>query len=286
MRFGMNLLLWTTELNDDMASVLESLAALGFDGVEVPIVDTSIDYAAWGRRLDDLGLARTAVTVRSADDDPVSADPMVRQAAADATIAALDCCAEMGAEALVGPLHSALGSFSGAPPTSREWMDSVEVVKQVCTHAESLGIDVSIEALNRFECYLVNSQADAARYVADVDSPVCGVLYDTFHANIEEKEEADAIVTCGDRISHVHVSENDRSTPGSGNVAWDATFASLAAIGYDGWLTIEAFGQAMPDFAAATHIWRPMFESELQLASDGLAFMKQQHDRHFGSIDT
>ena len=277
----MNLLLWTTALDDDMVPVLESLAELGFDGVEVPIIDTSLDYAAWGARLDDLGLARTAVTVRTADDNPVSPNVAIRNAAVDVSNTVLDCCAALGAEALVGPLHSALGEFSGAPPTEEEWDRSVEVLRQVSAHAESLGIAVCIEALNRFECYLVNSQADAARYVAAVDSPACRVLYDTFHANIEEKDEAAAVASCADHLGHVHISENDRSTPGQGNVAWDETFAALAAADYDGWLTIEAFGQAMPDFAAATHIWRPMFQSELQLAGDGLAFMKQQLDQHF-----
>ena len=40
-------------------------------------------------------------------------------------------------------------------------------------------------------------------------------------------------------------------------------------------MVIEAFGLALPELAAATKIWRRMFQSEEQLARDGLAFMKK-----------
>ena len=283
MKVGMNLFLWTLELDDSMKPVLESLAETGYDGVEVPIFNTSIDYAAWGSYLDDLGLARTAVAVRGDADNPASADPAIHRAAVAATNETLDCAAALGATALVGPLHSALGVFSGAPPTAEEWSASVDVIQQSCAHAESLGLELGIEALNRFECYLVNSQADAARYVRDVGAPNCKVLYDTFHANIEEKDEAEAIRACAGELGYVHISENDRSTPGAGNVAWDDTFATFGEVGYDGWFIVEAFGQAMPDFAAATKIWRPMFDSEEQLARDGLAFIKHKHAEHSGT---
>jgi D-psicose/D-tagatose/L-ribulose 3-epimerase len=75
---------------------------------------------------------------------------------------------------------------------------------------------------------------------------------------------------------HVHISENDRSTPGEGQIAWDETFDALSKSGYDGWMVVEAFGLALPEIAAATKIWRRMYRSEEQLATDGLKFMKSQ----------
>jgi D-psicose/D-tagatose/L-ribulose 3-epimerase len=101
-------------------------------------------------------------------------------------------------------------------------------------------------------------------------------MYDTFHANIEEKSVADAIRAGGKMIAHVHISENDRSTPGQGAIRWAENFDALKEIGYDGWLTVEAFGLALPEIAAATKIWRRMFTSEEQLAKDALAFMKRE----------
>ena len=101
-------------------------------------------------------------------------------------------------------------------------------------------------------------------------------MYDTFHANIEEKCISSAIKSYGSELVHVHISENDRSTPGEGGVNWDATFKALKEVNYDGWLMIEAFGLALPELAAATRIWRRMFPSEEHLATNGLAFMKSR----------
>jgi D-psicose/D-tagatose/L-ribulose 3-epimerase len=99
-------------------------------------------------------------------------------------------------------------------------------------------------------------------------------MYDTFHSNIEEKSITKAIHAIRDMVCHVHISENDRSTPGAGNIRWDENFDALKSIGYDNWLVIEAFGLALPELAAATRIWRRMFDDELTLAEEGLKFMK------------
>jgi len=275
-KFGINLLLWTVELHERMLPVLESLKRIGYDGVEVPLLNLDLDYATWGRRLDDMGLERTAITVRGESDDPMSPNAAVRAAAVDATRRTLDCSLALGATHLVGPLHSALGVFSGRPATKDDWNRSVDSVQRMALHANEVDITLGIEPLNRYESYLLNSQSDAARFVRDVDHPHCRVMYDSFHANIEEKDLRRAIHDCGNLLCHVHVSENDRSTPGKGHVPWHDVFAGLHEIGYDGWLTIEAFAYALPEITAATKIWRPMFESEQQLAQDGIAFMKEQ----------
>ncbi len=101
-------------------------------------------------------------------------------------------------------------------------------------------------------------------------------MYDTFHANIEEKNIRDAVQACKDQMVHVHISENDRSTPGEGDIKWDESFAALKEVNYDGWFMIEAFGLALPALAAATKIWRRMFKDEITLATNGLAFMKSK----------
>ncbi|MCA9258789.1 MAG: sugar phosphate isomerase/epimerase [Planctomycetales bacterium] len=276
MKYGMNLLLWTAELHDGLLPVLESLKAMGYDGVEVPLFNLDLDYAAWGRRLDDLGLERTTVTVRSAGDDPMSEDESIRQAGVDQTRRALDCTAALGANLMVGPIHSALGEFSGQGPTPDQWRRSVASVRAMSEHAGTVGVQIAVEYLNRFEIYLLNSAADTSRFVKEVDHPACRMMFDSFHANIEEKSLGEAIRSCADVLCHVHISENDRSTPGDGHVPWDDVFAALADVSYDQWLMIEAFGLALPELAAATKIWRRMYESEEQLARDGLAFMKSR----------
>ena len=283
MKFGMNLLLWSGEISDDLLAVCESLSKMGYDGVEVPLFNLDLDYPAWGDRLNDLGLQRTAVTVRTAEDNPISPDASIRQAGIAASKRALDCCAALGATHLVGPYHSALGEFSGAGPTEDEWKWAVESMQPVAEHAGSLNITLGLESLNRFETYLLNTIADTARFARDVNHPACRIMYDSFHANIEEKNIRQAIREGGDLICHVHISENDRSTPGKGNIDWPATFAGLQEIGYEGWMVVEAFGLALPELAAATKIWRRMYETEERLAWDALEFMKNQVGQWVGS---
>lgn len=277
MKYGINLLLWTDDpTKDSFQPVLERLRAMGFDGVELPIF--RLDEKRWtalGKRLRNLGLACTASSARMPEDDPISPDKAVRQRALELTQRTLDCCQAVGASILAGPLYAALGTFSGKGPTRTEWQRSVDLMHKAAAHAASTQVTLALEFLNRFEIYLLNCAADAARFVREVDHPNCRMMYDTFHAHIEEKDIPSAIRSCTDVMAHVHISENDRSTPGRGQVDWDTTFQALRKVRYDGWLVIEAFGQSLPALAAATKIWRPMFASEEQLAAEGLRFMRK-----------
>lgn len=277
MRYGMNLLMWTDTLDDKSLPLLDELKTIGFDAAELPIFEIDVpNCEKWGKRLDAVGLTRTATAVRGADENPASADPAVRRRGVDANKRTLDCCAAAGCEVLAGPLHSGLGVFSGKGPTQDEWKWAVDSMREVAEYAEPLGVTLALEYVNRFECYLLNTAADGARFVADVDHPRCRMMYDTFHAHIEEKNIPNAIRALKDCLAHVHISENDRSTPGSGNVRWKENFDTLAEIGYDGFMVIEAFGLALEKLVPATKIWRRMYQSEHQLATDGLAFMKSE----------
>jgi D-psicose/D-tagatose/L-ribulose 3-epimerase len=276
MKLGMNMLLWSTDVSgSEYAETFALLKDAGFDGVEIPIFDREVEkYAELGARLDDLGLERLAVSARGADDNPISDDAAVRAEAVAATRANLDSAAALGASLICGPLGAPLGVFSGAPPTREEKQRAVAYLQEIAPYAEERGVTIVLEYLNRFEMYLTNTAADLAGLVREVDHPRVRMMYDTFHAHIEEKDPRAALQECRDVLVHVHLSENDRSTPGAGQVDWPTTFAALHEIGYDDWVVIEAFGDALPDLAGATKIWRRMFECEEQLARDGAAFIR------------
>ena len=276
MKLGMNMLLWSTDVcGPEHDWTFAMLKEVGFDGVEIPIFDREVGkYAELGRRLDALGLERIAVGARVADDNPISDDPAVRAEAVAATRANLDAAAAMGASLICGPLGAPLGVFSGVGPTGEEKARSVAFLQEVAPYAEERGVTIALEYLNRFEMYLTNTAADLAALVREVDHPSIRMMYDTYHAHIEEKDVRAALNACKDVLVHVHLSENDRSTPGAGQVDWETTFAALGEIGYDGYVAIEAFGDSLPALAGATKIWRRMFESEEQLARDGAAFVR------------
>ncbi|MDW7995876.1 MAG: sugar phosphate isomerase/epimerase family protein [Gemmatales bacterium] len=275
MKTGMNLLLWTTHVTEQHFPLLEKLRSAGFDGVELPIFEgDEAHYQRLGRELDRLGLGRTAVTVVGPEASPISPEPSVRKAAVERLRWAMAMARACGAELLCGPFHSPLGVFSGTGPTEDEKQRAVEVLRQAAEEAQRTGIRLAIEYLNRFECYFLTTAAEAKQLVERVNHPAFRMMYDTFHANIEEKNIAQTIASIRDILIHVHISENDRGTPGSGHVHWDDTFRTLRQIGYDGWLTIEAFGRALPALAAATKIWRDLFSSPEEVYTQGLAFVK------------
>ncbi len=275
MKYGMNMLLWTTDVNESHDVVLEQLKSFGYDGVELPIFDMDVGkFTQLGKKLDNVGLERTAVTVSPAEANPISDSAEIRAAAVDRLKQAIDVCHAVGVTLLCGPFHSAIGEFSGQGPTEDEWKYGKATLSQVADYAKDAGVMLVLESLNRFECYFLNCAADTSRFVREVDHPNLKMMYDTFHAHIEEQDVVDAIKTCADQMVHVHISENNRSTPGEGQVDWKTTFATLKEINYDGWMVVEAFGLALPELAAATKIWRRMFPSEDHLASRGLQFMK------------
>ncbi|MHC4804891.1 MAG: sugar phosphate isomerase/epimerase family protein, partial [Planctomycetota bacterium] len=142
--------------------------------------------------------------------------------------------------------------------------------------AAKANVTLAVEFLNRFECYFLNTMADVVDYVKRVNHPNVGVLFDTYHANIEEKDPIGCISEHVDVIKHVHISENDRGTPGKGHIDWPGTFGALRSGGYDGWLVIEAFGRALPGLAAATRVWRDFFPSQKEVYTEGLRLVKEQ----------
>lgn len=277
MKVGMNLLLWTAFVTEEHFPILEKIKKTGYDGVEIPLFDGDAEhYKKIKKELDNLGLGCTAVTVVNADTNPISPDASIRKAALERIKWALDMTSVMGGDLLAGPYHSALGVFSGQPPTADERKRAVEVLTQAADHAQKVKVKIAIEYLNRFECYFLTNALDAKNLVREINHPYFGTMYDTFHANIEEKNISQAIASMEDTYIHVHISENDRGTPGSGHVHWDETFKALRKAKYDGWLTIEAFGRALPDLAAATKIWRDMFPSPEDVYGNGFKFIKEK----------
>ncbi len=197
--------------------------------------------------------------------------PPIRQAAVDRHKWAIEMTAILGGENLCGPYHSPLGVFSGVGPTADEKKRAVEVLRRSAEFAQQHKVMLAIEYLNRFECYFLTTAAQAKELVEQVNHPHFKTMYDTFHANIEEKRPAPTIKKLAGYFVHVHISENDRGTPGTGMVHWQETFQALKEVKYDGWVVIEAFGRALPALAAATKVWRDLFPIAEEVYTQGLA---------------
>ncbi|UFH53556.1 sugar phosphate isomerase/epimerase [Spirosoma sp. KNUC1025] len=274
-KLGMNLFVWTMSMDEDLSETLSFLKKSGFDFVEAPINDVTLEkWERIGAQLQELELGVQTCTICGPAHSLISPDEAIRRAGIDYLKKAVDCSRAVGSSILMGPLYAGFKAFTGKPATANEWKWSVEGMREVAEHAQTQGVTLAIEYLNRFEVYLLTCADDLVRYVEAVNHPNCRAAFDTFHANMEEKNIADALRQCAPYLAHVQISENDRSTPGKGHINFDEVFEALQDIGYEGPIAIEAFGPNPPELAAATHIFRPMFDSPEQLATDGLAYIK------------
>ncbi len=274
MPIGFNLLLWTTHVTPDLLPVLKALKSAGYDGVEVPVFGGDpAYYRGINTMLDGEGLRSTVVGIVP-DDARNPLSPTTEQAGVDHLKWLVDCSVALGAEVLAGPFYQPLGTFSGLPLSDTEWDSLVRTQTAMADHAGG-AITLAVEPLNRFECYALNTCERAAKLVKAVNRPNYGYLFDTFHSNIEEKDPIAALTATMPQVSHIHISENDRGTPGRGHAPILPAIAAAKSAGYTGWLTVEAFGNALPDIAAATRVWRPLFGSTTEVYTEAITLIRQ-----------
>ncbi|HEX7854485.1 MAG TPA: sugar phosphate isomerase/epimerase family protein [Sphingobium sp.] len=283
MKIGINMLLWTGHVTEQHIPVLEALKRTGFDGIEAPVFDVSDEahYRWLGGILDDIGLERTVVAIIPDEaHSPISPDPVARQRGQDHLRRVIDCSAALGGTVLAGPWFQPLGVFTGDRPSDAELDRCADVHRAVLPHMRAAGITAGLEPLNRFEAHLLNTCEQAIAYAQRVGEDGIGILYDTFHANIEEKDPLAALhaLHASGNLTHVHISENDRGAPGRGHAKIRETIVALRALGYDDWLTIEAFGRGVPDLAAATRVWRDFFASEEEVYTEGYDLIRHTWD--------
>lgn len=278
MQVGINLLCLTGFVDDEHLPQIGRLQALGYDGVEIPVLTGEpAHYARLGRALDAIGLRRTSTSViPSPEASPISADPDIRRRGIAHLDWALDCAMALGAESMGGPFHAPIGHFTGAGPTESELSYGAEAHHALAERARRHGIFLSLEHLNRFETYFLNTMVQAKAYVDRVAHPDLRIMYDTFHAHIEEQSQRRAIATIAGHLGVLHVSENDRGIPGRGQIDFATIFKAVRGTGFDGWVTLEAFGAGVPELAAATRVWRPLFPDFDTLFAESIGFIRGQ----------
>jgi D-psicose/D-tagatose/L-ribulose 3-epimerase len=279
-KVGFNLLLWTSHVTESHFPLLPRLKRAGYDGVEIPVLEGSpAHYTKVLAAVRDNGLACDVVTnMPDATCNPVSPEKKLRANALDFMKRVIDCTGALEADLLCGPFYQPVGLFTGTGPTEDEKARAAEHARASAEYAARSGITLAVEFLNRFEAYFLTTMDGVAEHVRRVGMGNFKAMFDTFHANIEENDPAAAIRAHRSIITHVHISENNRGVPGRGHNDWPGIFRALRGTGYDNWLTVESFGRVLPAFAAATRIWRDIFESPEALYREAVGFIRRQWD--------
>ncbi|MCK0157023.1 sugar phosphate isomerase/epimerase [Cellulophaga sp. F20128] len=275
MKIGMNMLLWTNHVTEEHYPIIDTLKKTGYDGIELFLGEGDLKhYSKLGSHFSAIDMGVTAVAALSPEENIASPNKAYRDAGLDKLKWSIDMAEAANVEVICGPFHSTFAYFTRQPPTLEEKQWSTEMLRKAAEYAEKSNIILAPEAVNRFECYLYNTMADLKGMAEAVNHPNLGAMYDTHHSNIEEKSQSSAIKTIAPVLKHFHISENDRGTPGSGQVNWPEVFSTINEIKYDGWLTIEAFSTIIPEFANAINVWRDYSSSE-EIYTKGLDFIKQ-----------
>ena len=279
---GVNTWVWVSPLTDaTVADLLEHVAALGFDVVELPLEEAgglSADVVA--EALAATGLGATVVGAMAPGRDLVGTDPDTVAATQDYLRACVDLAAGIGAATVCGPFYAATGRVWRLDAAEREaaYAELREHLAPVVDHAAARGVRLGIEPLNRYETSLVNTVDQALTALGPRLGEGLGLALDTYHLNIEERSSADAVRVAGDHLAHVQVCGSDRGAPGGDQTDWPSLVAALDDVAYAGPLVIESFTADNASIATAASIWRPLAPTQDDLARDGLAFLRSLDD--------
>lgn len=270
--FGAHAFIWAGDWTSEGAErVISGAADAGLDFVEIPLLRPGeMDVAGTRELLDQHSIGCTCSLGLPEElhlpFSPEKAEEFLKQA--------VDVTVDLESTALSGAIYTNLGTLIGEPPSNEELDTVARVLKRVARYAADRDLQLGIEAVNRYESYLINLAEQLSDVLDSIDEPNVFAHLDTYHMNIEEKGFYEPIVKLGDKLKYIHLSESDRGTPGTGNVHWDEVFRGLHDIDYEGHLVMESFAAINKDIAGATAIWRDVVGDPEILIRDGLSFLR------------
>ena len=278
MRFGINTFLFTSPFTNESTSLFDKFKKWGFQTVEIAIEDPShIDPAHVRAELDRAGLVCGSVCACMGPERDLRGTPEQQETGLKYCMAVIDQMVVLGCPSLIGPVYSAVGRADAVPEKEykQQWKTVVKNLKKLCKYAEKKGVQVCMEPLNRFETDFINTCEQALKMHAEVGSPALKLHLDTFHMNIEEKNQAAAIKRAGKTLGHFHACGCDRGTPGNDHIDWEPIAKALKAVKYNGDVVIESFTTDVKVIARAAAIWRVIEPSRDDIAVKGLKFLKK-----------
>ncbi|MGA7128905.1 MAG: sugar phosphate isomerase/epimerase [Chthoniobacterales bacterium] len=278
MKIGASTFIWVSPFSNKTLDLAEKAREMGFDILEICVEDPrTIDAKSILGRLEKNRLETTICGAFGPDRDASSEDASIRDQAVRYINTCVDIAQQLNSRVVAGPMYSAVGKTRLLSPSEKEqqWQWAVDSLRKAGDYAGERNVKLALEPLNRFETDFINTAEQGLELVDRIGNSNVGLLLDTFHMNVEEKDSAEAIRKAGAHIFHFHTCENDRGTPGTGQVNWNAVKRALRDVRYEGPAVIEAFNSGIKEIAKAVALWRPLASSPDSLASEGLRFLRE-----------
>jgi D-psicose/D-tagatose/L-ribulose 3-epimerase len=282
MRFGLNTFLYASPFTNKDVLLFKKLKKWGFDTVEIAIEDPShVDPAFLKKAAADAGIAIGSICAAMGPGRDFRGSAKDQKTSMKYLTALVDQAAKMGCPRIIGPIYSVVGLIGAHDDKTKakHFKLVVKNLKKLAKHAEKKGIELCVEPLNRFETDFLNTTDQGLKLIKAVGSKAVKLHLDTFHMNIEEKNQADAILRAGKHLGHFHACGTDRGTPGGDSLDWKPIVAALKKVGYKGDIVIESFTTDVKVIARAAAIWRKMEPNRDDIPVKGL---KNMH-RVFGT---
>ena len=279
MKFGVNSFVWVSPCSTKAVKELApKVKSMGFDILEIACENPELlDVQTIKEELAKNELLGIICGVFGPERNICSFDPQIRENARKYILWLIDAAVAIGSEVVAGPMYSSVGKahLEDREERRKEWELAVMEIRTIADYAETKGIKLALEPLNRFETDMINTVSQGLVFINDVGRNNVGFHLDTFHMHLEEKSSPDAIRQAGDKIYHFHACENDRGVPGTGQVHWQEISAALKSVNYQGPVVIESFTSQVKEIARAVSIWREIAPSQDAIAQQGLQFLRK-----------
>lgn len=278
MKIGINSFTWTSPFRTERVDLIAKAKEIGFDVFEMAVEEPQlIDLEVVKRAYEENEIGATLCAVVGPGRDLSHEDAQVRETTKAYLRWCIDAAAKIGSPVVSGPLYSSVGKARWIPEGERrqERARAVQGLREMASYAGDRGVRLALEPLNRFEIDMINTVDQALELIEEIGSPHVGLMLDSFHMHIEEKNSKEAILRAGSRVFNFHSNENDRGIPGSGQVNWRGIIEGLREIGYQGSLVIESFTPELEAIARAVCLWRPIAPSQDAIAIEGLRFLRR-----------
>ncbi len=279
MKFGIHAYAWCSQWTNQTLGLIDRVKGLGLDFIEIPLMCLeTFDAAAIRGRLKAAGLDACTSTVLLGGTDITSDDAAVRRKGVEYLKACVTATHDIGAANFSGVIYSQHVKPTLKRPTAQTWQHSADALREVAVFAQSLGVQIGLEPVNRYETHLVNTCQQARKLKDLIGQPNVKIHLDTYHMNIEEKSFYEATKLAGPDLIHYHLCENDRGIPGTGTVDWDGIFRALAEIRYQGYAALESFVECTDNMN--TWVWRQLAPNGETLVREGIEFIRSMQKKY------
>lgn len=276
-RLGIHSFVWTGgQSQEGLERALDKSAEHGYRMIEFAYLrPEKFDLDRLSKKARDLDIEIVVTMGLPADADVSSEDPAIVEKGKSLLADAVKAVRDIGGIRLGGILYSKHGKYDRMP-SAKGWMNSAEAIAETAGVAETCGVQIVLEVVNRFESNLLNTTAQGLKFLKDTGRDDVYLHLDSFHMNIEEPDPAGAIRMARDKIAYYHIGENYRGYLGTGTVDFESVFAALVDIGYDRDIVFESFSSAIVDegLSLACGIWRDTWTDNDPLAAHAKQFIE------------